>query len=347
MDTQVPQKKNIQIFNPSRDLSLRFFFLLATNAIRNTIQILTWISLSFACQSHASVFEEENEALLPPAGPQKIICVRGEKLRVRGDDLREVVLTLVRFTPVNVIQDWNAEKKTLTEGRGLNKAERHFVLIETPSSEHSQSKRGWVEERYVQTPSDCAPYQSYLRAQKQIESDSNNHDEPEQNPANQNSPLENPNCCDFPLNQDPSNDWTEGMAKFGAGRARGRLHAASDLYLFKNAPVLAIADGHVLREKYRFYQGTWALEIRHTGGFVVRYGEIRGQRTKNIHEGAKVNKAAQVGLMGKVNSGCCEPMLHFELYSGERRGPLNSNSNAFKRRKDLLNPERKLDQWLK
>jgi len=45
-----------------------------------------------------------------------------------------------------------------------------------------------------------------------------------------------------------------------------------------------------------------------------------------------------IGYVGKVNSGCCEPMLHFELYSGKLTGALTQSGTKFQRRKDLVNP---------
>ena len=147
--------------------------------------------------------------------------------------------------------------------------------------------------------------------------------------------------------------WTTPLARsasrrqrgpwIGAGRG-GRLHAACDLYRFKNEPIMAVAPGTVLRPIYPFYQGTFALEVRHSGGFVVRYGEITGKVAAGIRSGAPVSMGQVVGYMGKVNSGCCNPMLHFELYSGSRTGALNGGGK-FRRRADLLDPTQYLRRW--
>jgi murein DD-endopeptidase MepM/ murein hydrolase activator NlpD len=103
----------------------------------------------------------------------------------------------------------------------------------------------------------------------------------------------------------------------------------------------------VIRNLYYFYQGTYALEVKHAGGFIVRYGEITGKKAKEISEGGKVKQGQIVGYMGKVNSKCCEPMLHFELYTGKKTGSLSQRGkgNKYHRRSDLVDPTKYLLRW--
>ena len=82
-------------------------------------------------------------------------------------------------------------------------------------------------------------------------------------------------------------------------------------------------------------------EIVTAGGI---YGEITGKVAAGIRGGAPVSMGQVVGYMGKVSSGCCNPMLHFELYSGARTGSL-SGGGKFRRRADLLDPTQYLRRW--
>ena len=128
------------------------------------------------------------------------------------------------------------------------------------------------------------------------------------------------------------------------GRAAGRQHAACDLYRNQNDSVVAIYPGTVLRNAYLFYEGTDALEVQHSGGFVVRYGEVSHAKTvAGIKAGTKVNKGEIIGYVGKTN--CCTPMLHFELYSGSATGSLTTSAAPYERRSDLMNPSTYLTAW--
>ena len=133
---------------------------------------------------------------------------------------------------------------------------------------------------------------------------------------------------------------------FKARRGGGtRSHAACDLYRYKDEPILSVAPGVVLRGLYYFYQGTYALEVRHSGGFIVRYGELTGKKEIGVSNGKKVKMGQRVGYMGKVNSNCCRPMLHFELFKGTKSGSLSQKGNKFQRRSDLLDPTHYLQKW--
>ena len=129
------------------------------------------------------------------------------------------------------------------------------------------------------------------------------------------------------------------MARFGAGRAGGRVHAASDLYTQVGRPVKAIADGVVL-DYYFFYSGTYALVVEHDDGRVVRYGEVASSLTS---VGTRVKKGQTIATVGRMY--CCNPMLHFEMYDGTRTGLLTQpGANMYNRRADIVNPERFLDK---
>jgi murein DD-endopeptidase MepM/ murein hydrolase activator NlpD len=146
----------------------------------------------------------------------------------------------------------------------------------------------------------------------------------------------------FPLRKRPTVSYKTGHRFFGAARAQGRKHAGCDLLAKVGTEILAVEDGIVLRGPYYFYDGTYALEVRHGTGFIVRYGEIGGTPA-GISPGKPVRKGqviAYVGMLEKYG----HSMLHFEMYSGTGTGPLTVRSNKpFQRRNDLIDPTQMLD----
>lgn len=153
--------------------------------------------------------------------------------------------------------------------------------------------------------------------------------------------LNSPNCCLMPIETKP-NSYLSGMGRFGWGRP-GRIHAGVDLYGKNGQLVRAVANGQVIREPYFFKQMTLAVDIRHEGGFVVRYGEI-SQRSFGMRNGTNVTRGQQVGAMQKLP--CCEPMLHMELYSGAASGPLTlKHVGKYWRRSDLVDPTKYITKW--
>jgi murein DD-endopeptidase MepM/ murein hydrolase activator NlpD len=125
------------------------------------------------------------------------------------------------------------------------------------------------------------------------------------------------------------------------------LHAACDLYRYKDEAMLSVAPGVVTRGLYYFYQGTYALEVKHDGGFIVRYGEVTGKSPSGTSKGSRLKMGQTLGYIAKVNSNCCNPMLHFELYKGNVTGPLSQSGNRYQRRSDLMNPTDYLLSWMK
>jgi len=157
----------------------------------------------------------------------------------------------------------------------------------------------------------------------------------------------------FPFQTVPDQSWEQSPRAFASWRAnRSRLHAGCDLYFPQGTFIHAIGDGVVTRGPYPFYCATFALEIDH-GSFLARYGEI--QTRAEVSEGDRVQagqKIARVGhLIGiKVPS----DMLHLELYDKSLSGSLTVVSDSdsairkgvpFMRRKDLMDPTMKLNQW--
>jgi murein DD-endopeptidase MepM/ murein hydrolase activator NlpD len=150
----------------------------------------------------------------------------------------------------------------------------------------------------------------------------------------------------FPLTFVPKESWAEAPRNFGARRDKGkRKHAGCDLYAPVGTPIFAVADGTV-KEFRAFYLGTYALVVDH-GDFIVRYGEIQKGIAQNLAKGSKVKKGQKIGLVGKLN-GLSISMIHFEMYSGSKTGPLTDTKRPpFMRRADLVDPTSHLDTWAK
>ena len=155
----------------------------------------------------------------------------------------------------------------------------------------------------------------------------------------------------FPFKQVPGVNWTEGIRRFGARRSNGRrAHAGCDLYFPVGTTIHSIASGTVTRGPYPFYDGTYALEIDH-GTFLARYGEIQGNAL--VQKGDQVTAGQPIARVGKLGS-ITQSMLHFELYDKSAQGALtvtnsqtktNANGIPFMRRRDLIDPTDKLNEW--
>ncbi len=146
----------------------------------------------------------------------------------------------------------------------------------------------------------------------------------------------------FPLRQRPDHPYNTGGRRFGASRNSGnRKHAGCDLIAPGGTEILAMASGTVMRGPYLFYSGTYALEVKHSNGKVVRYGEIMKIVPAGVRVGARVSQGQVIARVGQLQSG--SSMLHLEIYSGAGNGSLTQAGNKYKRRSDLIDPTAYLD----
>lgn len=148
----------------------------------------------------------------------------------------------------------------------------------------------------------------------------------------------------FPLKQKPKQDYKTRPRGFGCPRDGGkRKHAGCDLYAPVGTPILSVEDGEVVLGPYLFYLGTYALEVKHADGKVVRYGEIQ-KAADGIKVGSKVKAGQVIAYVGKLK-GLNISMIHFELFSGTAKGPLTNRADksGYSRRADLVNPTAYLD----
>jgi len=158
----------------------------------------------------------------------------------------------------------------------------------------------------------------------------------------------------FPFPTLPAADWIRSPRAFASNRNNGRrAHAGCDLYFEKGTWRHAIGDGTVIRGPYPFYCETFALEVDY-GDFLARYGEIQAKTT--VKQGDKVRAGEQIARVGHlIGIHVPSDMLHFELYDKSASGPLTitdaarskkrSDGISFMRRKDLIDPTPRLNQW--
>ncbi len=277
------------------------------------------------------------------------ICLESGTLAVRNEQLNKTLFRVRNFETLKIFQGWGENKKQ----KKLRGKVYKYIKVQFPERNDSI---GWIPEQFASQMSECK-YKEEI-SEEEDSSQEALTDSPEIVNAVSTSKetdfsgitgLNHPNCCHFPLvSKATTSYWPPngGMRMYGYRRGGGkRLHAACDLYQQRNSKILAVAPGTAISNIYKFYQGTYALEVVHVSGFVVRYGEITGKAAAGIKKGAKVIPGQHLGYMGKVNSGCCEPMLHFELFSGKAKGALSVKKGKFKRRSDLMNPTEYLRNW--
>lgn len=176
-------------------------------------------------------------------------------------------------------------------------------------------------------------------------------EEDDDEPLPVNNPVVAVGECFFPFKTLPSVNWTGGIRRFGASRNDGaRAHAGCDLYFPAGTIIHAITSGTVIDDPYWFYDGTYALEIDH-GAFIARYGEV--ERQALVRKGDHVNPGQPIAKVGNLLS-IINSMLHLELYDKSAQGPLtvtnsntkrNANGIPYWRRKDLIDPTPKLNEW--
>jgi murein DD-endopeptidase MepM/ murein hydrolase activator NlpD len=157
----------------------------------------------------------------------------------------------------------------------------------------------------------------------------------------------------FPLSFVPNLGYRKGSGKryFGAKRSNGRKHAGCDLIAKAGTPIYAVDSGIII-DKYYFYEGTYALVVKHPG-YIVRYGEIAEKLPETVAVGKNISEGQHIASVGMLSSG--SSMLHFEMYSATAVGGLTKKSNHdkynfvtpdnYQRHEDLLDPTGYLDSW--
>lgn len=272
-------------------------------------------------------------------GFETILCSAENDIEVKNEDLKNIIYTAKNGDDIKVFQGWGENSKTLD---GIQFIKINFI------GKDGFPEIGFVPASLVKAKSQC----EYVAQESEEETETDASSVGNTIKDLSITGIDDENCCVFPTTKKVRASFTEGMRRFGARRNKGaRVHAAVDLYRFLNEPLVSVAPGKVIRNLYYFYQGTYALEVVHSGGFVVRYGEITAKVPKGVKKDKRLAMGEQLGFMGKINSKGIEPMLHFELYKGTLNGPLTQNgiggpdNQRYNRRNDLMNPTPYLLKW--
>ena len=143
----------------------------------------------------------------------------------------------------------------------------------------------------------------------------------------------------FPVPYIPNISYKGGNG-FGGDRSKvreGLKHAANDLAAPAGTPVLAMADGVVINEPYKFFFNTWAVEVKHAD-FIARYCEI--DRNMEVKKGDSVKEGQVIAYVGNQPG---PDMLHLEFFSGKKTGDLTQSSPPYNRRSDVFDGAKILD----
>ncbi|MBY0384467.1 M23 family metallopeptidase [bacterium] len=253
---------------------------------------------------------------------QYIVCTKSDPLKIYDDSLNQILYRIQRFQAIYVFQNWEGTREEKKVGRTT------YLKVQAKNAQ-GEGITGWAAAVYIKKPAECngfglvgSPDGETLIEGSTIVVDTN------------------PGEFRFPTEQKPTSPYTHGSGRryFGAGRS-GRKHAACDLLRPEGEKVFAVANGTVL-QKYRFYAGTYAIEVKHDSGHVVRYGEVSAKSVPKSAKGEPVVKGQHIGYISNLR------MLHFEMYSGKGTGPLTvRGKNQYSRRSDLIDPTSYLLSW--
>ncbi len=101
-----------------------------------------------------------------------------------------------------------------------------------------------------------------------------------------------------------SNNW-------GAARSEGRRHQGIDIMAPHGAPVLAVADGEIVRFWNSELGGVSIYQADASGELVYYYAHLSA-RAGNIKEGDRVRQGQVIGYVGQTGN-ASTPHLHFEI----------------------------------
>lgn len=256
---------------------------------------------------------------------EQVLC-SNQSINVLGDDLSKTLFQVASGETVQVVQSFGNDRQV----RGT----KTYLKVAVGS------RSGWVESSQVKAKGDCVtlPEQVPVPEARPVREDE----------QGMKAAAEEGAANLFPTIKRPTTSYKTAQRRFKAGRKGGRLHAACDLYRVKGEKTQAVSAGKVIRAVYPFYQGTYATELLLKDGRVARYGELTGKKVPGISDGKSIKVGQNLGFIGKVNSGCCEPMLHFEMYKGTQGGPLTQKwRKGFQRRSDLIDATAQLQKWEK
>lgn len=102
---------------------------------------------------------------------------------------------------------------------------------------------------------------------------------------------------------------------FTASRSEGRVHEAIDIMAPGGAPVLAAADGKIVKFHDSVPGGITIYELSVDGKYIYYYAHLQ-KRADGLKEGDAVRQGAVIGYVGDTgNAGPGNYHLHFSLFA--------------------------------
>jgi murein DD-endopeptidase MepM/ murein hydrolase activator NlpD len=98
---------------------------------------------------------------------------------------------------------------------------------------------------------------------------------------------------------------------WGAARSNGRRHEGIDIMAPEGAPVLAAADGEIVRFWNSELGGVGIYQADADGDLVYYYAHLSA-RVDNLKEGDRVRQGQVIGYVGETGN-ATTPHLHFEI----------------------------------
>ena len=118
---------------------------------------------------------------------------------------------------------------------------------------------------------------------------------------------------------------------FTAARSEGRVHEAIDIMAPGGSPVIAAADGKIVKFHDSVQGGITIYELSADGKYVYYYAHLQ-KRADGLKEGDEIRQGATIGFVGDTgNAGPANYHLHFSIFAvtDPKRYWSGSNINPF------------------
>jgi peptidoglycan hydrolase CwlO-like protein len=213
------------------------------------------------------------------------------------------------------------ELETLKASLNAKKAEQNKLLakLEVQKEEIHQHKLAAEEQASILSAQESAIKKAIQMEQQRLaEEEERRRKEAEQNKNNGGGSQSTPPVSDGSFTKPAQGTFTSGF-----GYRWGRGHYGIDIANRSDVPIIAAANGVVIKSYYSDSYGN-VIFIAHSINGQIYTTVYAHMSSRHVGEGASVSKGQQIGVMG--NTGDSQGQhLHFEIH----RGPWNdAKSNA-------------------
>ena len=101
---------------------------------------------------------------------------------------------------------------------------------------------------------------------------------------------------------------------YGAPRSGGRAHKGIDIFAARGTPVLAAAEGVIVRRDSNALGGLSIYERGQDGRTIYYYAHLNGYRA-GLKEGDLVRQGEVIGYVGSTGNVTGSPHLHFAVFT--------------------------------